>query len=251
MYKITRLICLLLVSLHCSAQSTRIKTYNTIGWYNLAGSTKLTQRFDLYTEYQWRRNHVISTWQQSVLKVGLNYNLNPNVQFRLGYGWIETFPYGKYPVNAMGKDFTEHRIFEMVQLKHKEGILDLSHRFMLEQRFVGKYSSPDLEKEDQFPLVNRMRYLFRLQMPFANPLKTDRYFYGATYDEIMLSFGKNVGVNTFDQNRIGILAGYQFSNKLKLEAGYINQVVQLGRTEDQKNLFQHNNGPIVNLLFKL
>jgi len=49
--------------------------------------------------------------------------------------------YGEYSINSLGRDFTEHRIFEMAQLSHKEGTVDFTHRFMLEQRLVGRYSS--------------------------------------------------------------------------------------------------------------
>lgn len=251
MRKISRVILLLLFSLNTSAQPPRIKSYNAIGWYNIIGSIKLNKHIDFYTEYQWRRNEIISTWQQSVLKVGINYNLRPNLQIRAGYGWIETFPYGKYPINAMGKDFTEHRIFEMIQLKHREGPIGLSHRLMLEQRFIGKYSSTLLNNEDSYPLVHRLRYLVRMEMPVFRVADDTKFIYATTYDEAMISFGKNAGINTFDQNRFALLVGYQFSKKVKLEGGYLNQVLQLGRTENQKNLFQHNNGPILNLFFNL
>lgn len=129
------------------------------------GTFKAFKKFGIHTENQWRRNNIITDWQQSLLWVGLNYNLNPRVLFRIEYAWIETFPYGEYPNNGLGRDFTEHRIFEMVQLSHKEGIVDFSHRFMLEQRFVGRYSSVNETTEDEFPLLIRARYMIRLQVP--------------------------------------------------------------------------------------
>ncbi len=52
----------------------------------------------------------------------------------------------------------------MVQLSHKEGLIDFSHRFMLEQRFAGRYSSANEIAEDEFPLLKRMRYMVRLQI---------------------------------------------------------------------------------------
>lgn len=82
----------------------------------------------------------------------------------MGYAWIETYPYGEFPINGLGRDFTEHRIFEIAQLSHKEGIVDFSHRFMLEQRFVGRYSTVMESTEDEFPLLNRLRYMARIQV---------------------------------------------------------------------------------------
>ena len=183
-------------------QNNRITTNNNIGWYNFFGTFKISEKFGIHTEYQWRRNEMITEWQQSLLRVGLNYNLNSRVQFRIGYGWIETYPYGEIPLNGMGRDFTEHRIFEMVQLNHKEGIVDFSHRFMLEQRFVGRYSSINETTEDEFPLLNRIRYMVRVQVPLKGNEIKDKTPYLAFYDEIFIGFGKNVNMNVFDQNRI-------------------------------------------------
>ncbi len=227
-------------------QNNRINTNNSIGWYNFFGTFKISEKFGIHTEYQWRRNEMITEWQQSLLRVGVNYNLNSRVQFRAGYGWIETYSYGEIPLNGMGRDFTEHRIFEMVQLNQKEGIVDFSHRFMLEQRFVGRYSSINETTEDEFPLLNRIRYMIRLQVPLKGNEIKDKTPYLAFYDEIFIGFGKNVNMNVFDQNRIGILLGYRFNKNIRIEGGYLNQTVQLGRQIEGKNVFQNNNGIILN-----
>lgn len=232
-----------------NAQNNRLNTSNHIGWYNYFGTFKLPNKFGIHTEYQWRRDNIITDWQQSLLRVGVNYNLNPRVLLRAGYAWIETFPYGEYPINALGRDFTEHRIFEMVQLSHKEGMVDFSHRFILEQRFVGKYSSREVQQEDQFPLLNRMRYMIRLQVPLKGKEIKDQTPYLAAYDEILIGFGKNVNANVFDQNRLGILLGYRFTKNVRTEAGYLNQIVQYGRLINGQNTFQNNNGLIINTNF--
>ncbi len=233
------------------AQNNRLNHSNAIGWYNYFGTFKLSNKLGLHTEYQWRRDNVITNWQQSLLRVGVNYNLNPKVLFRVGYAWIETFPYGEYPINGLGRDFTEHRIFEMVQLSHKEGIIDFSHRFMLEQRFVGRYSTANIENEDEYPLLNRMRYMVRLQFPLKGREMQDKTPYVAFYDEIFIGFGKNVNANVFDQNRIGILLGYRFNKNVRIEGGYLNQTLQFGRQINGQNVFQNNNGLIINVNFNL
>jgi hypothetical protein len=233
------------------AQNTRLNHNNTIGWYNYFGTFKLSDKFGLHTEYQWRRVDGITAWQQSLLRVGINYNLNPRVLFRAGYAWIETFPYGEYPLNGFGKDFTEHRIFEMVQLSHKEGIVDFSHRFMLEQRWVGRYSNANLANEDDFPLLNRFRYMFRLQVPLKGKEIKDKTPYFAFYDEILIGFGENVNANIFDQNRLGILLGYKFNKTVRIEGGYLNQTLQFGRQINGQDVFQSNNGLILNANFNI
>jgi hypothetical protein len=239
------LLVLLFVSNSINAQNTRLDNYNSIGWYNYFGTFKLSEKLGIHTEYQFRRNEIITEWQQSLLRVGINYQLNPKIQFRLGYAWIETFPYGEIPINGMGKDFTEHRLFQMATLTDKVSSVDLSHRFMLEQRWVGRYSNANLTNEDEFPLLNRFRYMFRVQIPLKGKVIKDKTPYLAIYDEIFIGFGQNVNENIFDQNRVGILLGYRFSSSIRIEAGYLNQTLQLGREVNNRNVFQHNNGLII------
>lgn len=105
------------------SQNIRLNTNGTIGWYNYFGAFKLNEKFGLHTEYQFRRDNVITDWQQSLLRVGVNYNLNPRVQFRAGYAWIETFNYGEIPINGFGKDFTEHRLFQWCNYRTKKELL--------------------------------------------------------------------------------------------------------------------------------
>lgn len=231
------------------AQNNRLNTNETIGWYNYFGTFKVSGKFGIHTEYQFRRENYITHWQQSLFRVGVNYQINPRVLFRLGYAWIETFPYGEIPINGLGRDFTEHRIFQMAQLTHKESIVDISHRFMLEQRFVGRYSSSSISNEDEFPLLNRFRYMFRIQIPLKGKEIKDQTPYLVFYDEIFIGFGKNVNANIFDQNRLGILLGYRFNKVMRFEAGYLNQIVQFGRQINGQNVFQNNKGLIMNVNF--
>ena len=243
------LLCFGLTSLTSFAQNTRINDRNTIGWYNYFGTFKLDKKFSLHTEYQLRRSNLITDPQQGLLRLGANYQLNTKVQLRLGYAWIETHPYGDIPINGFGKDFTEHRSFQAITVTDKVSIVDLSHRFMLEQRWVGRYSNANLSSEDQFPLLHRLRYMFRLQIPLKGKSIENKTPYLAMYDEIFLGFGGNVNENVFDQNRFGFLLGYKLNNSVRIEAGYLNQTVQFGREVNNRNVFQNNNGFIINTNF--
>jgi hypothetical protein len=242
---------LLLTGSSVFSQNTRLNDHNQIGWLGYFGTFKVSNKFSLHSEYQWRRDNYIADKQQGLMRVGLNYQTNPKLQLRLGYAWIETYPYGDFPINGMGRDFTEHRIFQMATLTDKISKFDLSHRFMLEQRFIGRYTNPTIRVEDDYLFLNRLRYMFRIQMPLKGKEITNKTTYIAAYNEILIGFGKNVNENIFDQNRIGILLGYKFNNNFRVEGGYINQTVQLGREIEQRNVFQNNNGFIVNTLINV
>jgi hypothetical protein len=177
--------------------NNRATHYNQIGWYAFFGTIKLSGKWSLHTEYQFRRNNLVTDWQQGLFRVGINYQVNPRVLLRLGYAMAETYAYGDIPINALGRSFTEHRLYQMAQLSHKEGWLELQHRFMLEQRFVGRYSSAAVEKEDEFPFMHRARYMIRLQAPLKGREIKDKTAYAAVYNEIMIGFGKNVNSEYF------------------------------------------------------
>ena len=94
------------------------------------------------TEYQWRRADGFRHWQQSLLRLGLEYEINPKVSVMGGYAWIKTFPYGTQPIQH---EFNEHRMFEQVYLKDKAGRLEVQHRYRIEQRFLEQYAEIEFD----------------------------------------------------------------------------------------------------------
>lgn len=246
MKKIFLTLCFVGISIITKSQNTRLIDYNSIGWYNTFVTKKITDKWSGHLEYQWRRDEFILHGQQSLLRVGANYKLNQKLLLRVGYGWIETYPYGSINLQAAGKTFTEHRAFQTLLLNDRVNSLEIQHRFMLEQRWIGRFTKPDIELEDDYVYVNRMRYMLRLQMPLGKKELEDRTFYMAMYDEIFIQFGENVQENIFDQNRLSGLIGYKLNKNFKLELGYLNQSVLLGREIGGRNILQKNNGFIMN-----
>ena len=231
-------------------QSTRINTFENIGWYNTFLTVKASNTISFLAEYQCRRDQFISHWQQSLLRLGVNVQVKPGLNLRAGYGWIETFPYGDIPINGYGKDFTEHRIYEALQFIHPEFGIDITHRLMLEQRFVGTYNNELSTAEDDFPLLHRVRYLLKFQIPLIKK-NQQQQLYLNIFDELFIGFGEQVKANIFDQNRIACLLGYALNSHFSLEAGFLNQTIQFGRQINGKNVFQYNNGFAINAIVQL
>lgn len=247
----TKFILVLLLSFIGSptfSQNTRITDPNTIGWYALTANVKLNKSWNLSTEVQWRRDEFISEPMQNLLRTGIGYTVNPKLNVRAGYALAETYNYGDIPLNNLGRQFTEHRAWQMLNLSDKIKSFELSHRFMLEQRWIGRYSNAQVQKEDQFIFGNRFRYMLRVQVPLKGNTMADNTPYFAVYDELLIGFGKNVNENVFDQNRFGALLGYRFSSKTRIEGGYLNQIAQLSREVEGRNVFQNNKGIIVSTI---
>jgi hypothetical protein len=231
-----------------AAQNARLRDDNTIGWYTFTGTFRWHQKWSLHTEYQWRRENFLPDWQQSLLRLGVNYHVHSNVTLHAGYGWIVTFDYGDVPINPLGRTFPEHRTYQQVNLTQKVGRMDVLHRYRLEQRWIGQFTSVASEQVDRWTYLNRLRYMARIQVPLKGSTLDDREFYAAAFDEIFIGFGRNINQNVFDQNRLALLGGYRFNSKLRVEAGFLQQIVQLPRRVQDRNLFQYNNGLLVNMI---
>jgi len=63
-----------------------------MSWHMLFGNHHLTDDLGLHTEYQFRRTDFGTDWQQSLLRVGLDWYRNEQCTLTGGYGWIRSFP---------------------------------------------------------------------------------------------------------------------------------------------------------------
>ena len=221
------------------SQELRLTDHNTIGWFAYTGTFKITPKLAIHTEYQWRRVNGLKNWQQGLLRTGMMYAVRKDISLNAGYAFADTYPYGDFP-GAFS--FPEHRLYEQVVIKNPVGKIELSHRFTLEQRFQGKVTLQNGIRHTDYLFLNRIRYRFRADIPIQNSTSGKNNWSFAIQDELFIGWGKNIGANVFDQNRMAALFGYKANKSLKLEAGYINQVLQQGRRINDKAVFQYNHG---------
>lgn len=218
-----------------NAQNDRLSDYNNTNWVQLFNAIKLDKKWSLHVEYQWRRESGLKNWQQSLFRFGVNRKLNDQVTVHLGYGWIETFPYGDFPIASAGT-FPEHRIYEQISFRQPIKKWTLTHRFRMEQRWLGRVQPGTGRKIEAWTFLHRFRYQFKAQLAISTK------WYAVAADEIFIGAGKNVGINIFDQNRIFLSAGYKLNQTVSIEAGYFNQTLQQGRRINNKSIVQRNNG---------
>lgn len=191
---------------------------NLGNWLIYIGSKELKNGWNIHNEVQYRNYDAVGDLEQLLLRTGLGYNLTKNNNnLLLGYGYILSENYvgdtdQKVSVN-------EHRIFQQFTTKQNVGVLNLSHRYRFEQRFV----------EDDFKM--RFRYFLGLKIPLQNKADGNNPLYLSAYNEIFL----NTKSEIFDRNRLYGGLGYQFSKQLRLELGYMNQFFETS-SRDQINI---------------
>lgn len=238
------LIAILLKNTIGYAQKDRLNDHNNTNWIQLFSTITLDKKWSLHTEYQWRREQGFIYWQQSLLRIGVSRKLNENITVQAGYGWIETFPYGDFPLANNGT-FPEHRIYEQATFKQPIKKFTFTHRFRIEQRWVGRVKVGTDREIEEWLLMHRFRYQFKTQYNFIPKL------YVAAADEIFIGAGKNVSVNIFDQNRVFLLAGLKLNKYFTLECGYFNQTLQQGRRINSNTIMQRNNGVVFSSFINL
>ncbi len=228
----------------CVSGQNRIHDPNLIGWYAYFGDHKLSDKWAIHTEYQWRRIDLIRTWQQSLARAGIQYSLTDRIKTSAGYTLLLGFPYGRFPESEAGVPNPEQRIYQDIELEQTTGRLQLTHRFRLEQRWMSNWTTAGGNKVLGWQYQNRARYRIRAAFPLGKPSMEEADWYLTAYDELFIGFGPNVQLDVFDQNRIFLGLGYRFSSSLKIEAGWLNQLVQHAEPDPATGLpiFERNNG---------
>lgn len=225
---------LLSIAVHAQQTAARYNAWNNNAWLMYFGNHKVADKFGLHIEAQIRRNDILKNWQQLLLRTGIEYYM-PSARLTLGYGFIETYGYGEFPVaNA----FPEHRIWQQALLSNPIGAFKLTHRYRLEQRFIGSSATGQFANGRY---ENRFRYMLRINRALKGSEIERGKFYFSLYNEIFVNFGKEVGYNLFDQNRAYGAIGYHLGKIGRVELGYMYQLLQ------QRKLLL-SNSPALNII---
>ena len=170
-------------------------------WYMYFGTNKVSERFSIHTEAQFRYYETTSNFNQLLLRTGVNYHINPDAIATVGYGFINTDnTFGDF---AFETDTNEHRIFEQFILKNKVWEFLFEHRYRLEQRFLDMGNGNVTE--------HRARYRFQVTLPLTDT------FYLNFYDELFI----NLQDELFGQNRLYGALGVNITENSSVQVGYM------------------------------
>jgi len=156
-----------------------------------------------------------SRLSKGMLRTGLGYALNANINIWLGYAWF-TYdePFTQTP-------FDEHRIWQDFTWSHKYDFAIVSSRSRLEQRFM------DIGSDVGW----RFRQRFKASVPLA--FAPDFSLVG--FDEYFVNINQtNYGADDgFDQNRVFAGIGYNFDQHVRTEVGYMNNYFRKANRPDR------------------
>jgi hypothetical protein len=222
-------ISLFLLTILCSLSQVafaNIKQQNP-GWLFIMNNTKNKKKWGTHLDVQLRSSDQFSQLRNFMFRPGLTYFINDKSDVTLGYLLNQTFT---DLIGAKDNTLTEHRIWQQYIYKHKISTVNVSHRLRLEQRFMEQNAGQDL-------FAQRFRYFFRMILPLEKGKQNfDKGPFAALQNELFFNVQNKVKLNghVFDQNRAYLAAGYRFSKKMDLEAGYLNQAVK-GLSQNSMN----------------
>jgi hypothetical protein len=221
-----------MLAISVSTLAQAIQDQNVHAWFMYFGDHAINEKWGVHLEGQLRRANTGLTWQQLLIRPGLNYQLNSHVTLTAGYAYVRTSPYGDFPAKTITP---EHRFYEQVWIKHKLKNLGMQHRLRLEQRLVGQVPGVDADV-DIWQSRNRFRYMLRADIPLPFKVGGGKPFGIAIYDEPFWHFGGHMGPRFLDQNRAYGALTYKLTKNNRLEFGYMHQYIP------QRNglIFEHN-----------
>lgn len=194
------------------------------GWLSLNSELQLSKRWFADGDISIRRSGPLNEMAQILPRVSLRFQPASAIRFSWGYAFVETWPYGKLPVALRTP---EHRMWEQVQLGQSVGRVGVTHRYRLEQRWLGHVVEDGGDTHvANWVRTNRVRYRALATIPLQGHTLDDGEFYASAGDEVFINWGANIQRNVLDQNRLMASLGRRFSKSLRLELGYLEQLIQ-------------------------
>ena len=228
MKKILFLVLLNTISFSVTAQSPDEDQLGA--WYMYFFNVKLGEsQFGIQGDYQFRFWEVASDLEQILLRTGFTYSpKNTDILFALGYANITTGEFGE-----SSQTVNENRIYQEALFSQKIGArFLLTHRIRYEQRWN--------ENQD---FRTRYRYNLFVNVPLNATKLKKKTLYVALYNEIFINGQTDIGndrtVQLFDRNRTYLGLGYNITDKLRVQAGWMKQTtVNWAKGQAQFSLHQ-------------
>jgi hypothetical protein len=225
------LFAMLLMCHHTFAQKTPVGN-----WFIYFGNQAIDKKWNWWNEVQYRNYNFAGDLQQLLLRTGIGYNLTENNNnVLLGYAFIHSQNYVTNSDNKVSSD--EHRIYQQFVTRQNYGRVFIQHRYRIEERFLNS----------DFKM--RFRYFLSFNVPLNQKTMSPNTLYLSAYNEIFANTLNGNLANTnslnsvFDRNRLYGAIGYVFNKNVKLEFGYLSQMLG-GGSRSQFQVVVFNNLPL-------
>lgn len=186
-------------------------------WLAYFGDNKLSKKFGVHTELQWRNMFLDHSVQSILARTGVHLYLHPQVTATAGYGYIYVEPTSN---DVIGAKVLENRIWEQLTFRNKTGKFSFEHRFRLEHRMLHN-TTKSTHYQSQ-----RLRYRFQSILPLQAITPGLEPFFAVFNNELFVNLKKEPS-HIFDRNRMFLGLGFQANSKMNVQLGYMNQFAHI------------------------
>lgn len=216
---------------------SKVVNDHTQAWLGYLNQTRLSDKWGLWLDLHARRtDDFLDRWSTIIIRPGVTYYFSDHLRFTVGYAFAS-----HYPAIASQEVRPEHRPWQQILWTHRGKRLQTQQWVRLEERFLSKYANGEVQ--DGYGFNFRFRYLLNLMVPLNREFIEPKTLFFAFNDEIHINAGSQITYNYFDQNRLFLGLGYQFSKSLNAQLGYMNLFQQLPAGN------QFNNNHVIRLFF--
>lgn len=195
---------LILIAISASFNA-RAQSEDQLGsWYIYNGFFNVSPKVELFFETQLRNWETFSNPENFFVRPYFNYNVTQNFQPGIGLEYHKSWTYAEDPDDKVSSE--EFRLTLQTMLFHKIGRVSLQHRYRYEFRNV------------EGDHLQRTRYRIQATIPINKKSVEKGTFFMNTFNEFMVDTKPKLALS---QNRFYVAGGYQFSNSLNFQFGYL------------------------------
>lgn len=217
-----------------TGQSQKVIYPHTVFWHKTEANTMINDKLGYGFDWVYRRKNEMN--EGSMFDAPLRNSFRPWINYQTSklsrlsispIGYMNTNEYIGKPEDYNRLPFNEWRsTFQFLHhTKTSNGKWMHTWRYRYELRWQ---ENPVLENYRFFTRF-RLRYRFRYMIN-TNDFYENKTLYAAVSNEIGLNMGKNVVLNTFNQNRLYVGLGYRFLNAARVELRYLDRFRTRGAT---------------------
>lgn len=198
----------------------------TNSWFTLLNRLEINDRWSISNEIHERTGAFLHSQGHFLVRPSIDYHLNKEVEFSLGYTYIHSTPYKPY---SLPLERNENNIWEQVLLKNTFGKVKLLHRFRQEHRWVNHIEETNgdyLLNGNDFS--NRFRYRFIVSFDIYKFKKSEHKLFATAWDEIWILQSNNLAPKDFNRNWLYLGIGFTFNSTANIQAGFLQQYDKVG-----------------------
>jgi hypothetical protein len=208
-------VCGTVLAVATAAAPARADDVDTQAWGVFTVQKELSPRWRAYFEVQPRFGQDVNGLERLLVRPAIGYRIRPNLSVWQGYGWTPL-------VDPTFVD--EHRLFQQLLYEDNLGKASVSNRVRLEERFIEHAGGTALR--------------FRNMLRVSHPISADKKWALVGFDEFFWNLNSTTRgpVSGFDQNRLFFGISRQLNPQVRLETGYLLDLINSPRGKPNRQL---------------